>query len=369
MTHKESLVIRVAIAGQGRSGYNIHAACLRHMPEQYKIVAVADQIRERREDAEREFGARTFEDWSGLLTDGEFDLFINALPSPLHVPATIAALQAGKHVLCEKPMAPSLAEFDRMVDTARSCDKTLAAFQNNRVQPFFDKIQEVVASGVLGKLVYVRSTWSGFARRWDWQTLQKNMGGSLLNTGPHAIDQALVLFGEERTPEVFCRMDCNNPFEGDAEDHCTVTLYDPERIAPQIDVIISAYVAYAQGDRYSICGTFGGLTGNETGLRWRYFDPAEAPDQEMWGWSVDRRYPTETLPWVEQSWSLDSEDEKNSVGYTLRSLPSGPRRIYENLHDVLLNDGEEIIKLHEVRRQIAVLEECHRQNPLPGKNF
>lgn len=359
--------IRVAIAGQGRSGYGIHAACLRQMPDRYAIVAAADQLEERQRDAEREFGARVYADWTGLLADGGFDLFVNALPTPLHVPATLAALAAGKHVLCEKPMAATTAEFDAMMDAARRNNRLLVPFQNNRLQPFFEKIQEVIASGVLGKLVYIRSTWGSFARRWDWQTLQKNSGGSLLNTGPHAIDQALVLFGDERTPRVFCRMDCNNPFGADAEDHCTVTLYDPERRAPQIDIVISAYLAYSQGDRYTVNGAFGGLSGGETRLRWRYFDPAKAPKQAMWNWSVDRQYPREELPWVEASWSLEEKPAGTVSGYTLRSMPSGPRRIYENVHAVLTAGAALEITPDQVRRQIAILEECHRQNPLPRR--
>ncbi len=366
MGNYENGVVRVAIAGQGRSGYNIHTACLRKNTGLFKIVAVADQLEERREDAKREFGARVYSDWGGLLADGEFDLFINALPTPLHVPATLAALEAGKHVLCEKPMTHNVADFDRMVQMAARHRRVLAPFQNNRHQPFFEKIQEVVSSGVLGKLVYIRSSWSGFSRRWDWQTWQKNMGGSLLNTGPHALDQALVLFGDKK-PDVFCRMDSNNPFGADAEDHCTVTLFDPERKAPQIDVFISAYMAYAQGERYNICGTYGGLSGNEGKLQWRYFDPAQAPRQEMWNWSVDRKYPREELPWVEQSWELEPEQNQAAVGYTLRSLPAGPQRIYENLHDVLVKGSPLLIPLAQVRRQIEVLEECHRQNPLPRR--
>ncbi len=363
-------VIRVAIAGQGRSGFGIHTACLRELPERYQVVAVADQLEERREEAKREFGARVYDDWTGLLKDGQFDLFVNALPSTLHVPATVAALKAGKHVLCEKPMAGSVADFDLMVKTAADCSRVLAPFQNNRHQPFFEKIQEIVQSGVLGKLVYIRSSWSSFSRRWDWQTLKKNMGGSLMNTGPHALDQALVLFGETRKPGVFCRMACHNAFGADAEDHCTVTLFDPDRQAPQIDVVISAYLAYPQGERYNICGTYGGLSGHESQLKWRYFDPAQAPKQEMWNWSVNRQYPSETLPWVEQTWSLDSSAAgSRTSGYTLKSLPTGPHRIYGNLHDVLVKGEPLVIPLAQIRRQIEVLEECHRQNSLPQRHY
>jgi len=367
MSASQNGIVRVAIAGQGRSGYGIHAACLRRMTDRFAIVAAADQLEERRQEAAREFGARVYGDWTELLADGAFDLFVNALPTPLHGPATRAALEAGKHVLCEKPMAATLADFDAMVDTAARQRRLLAPFQNNRHQPFFEKIQEVLQSGVLGRPLYIRSTWARFARRWDWQTLQENMGGSLLNTGPHALDQALVLFGRQSEPRVFCRMDCRNPFGADAEDHCTVTLYDPDRQAPQIDILISAYVAYPQGERYNIAGTCGGLSGGESQLTWRYFDPAKAPKQTMWNWSVDRQYPREELPWVEARWTLDRQPDGPVSGYTLRSLPSGPRRIYENVHAVLTAGAPLEITLDQVRRQIAILEECHRQNPLPRR--
>ena len=358
-------IIRVAIGGQGRSGYNIHASWLSKVPKQYKIVAVADQLVERRKDAREQFGARAYKDWKPMLKAGGFDLFVNALPTPHHVPASLAALKAGYHVICEKPMAASVRQFDRMVVSAKKNNRILAPFQNNRVQPFFDKIQEIVASGVLGQLVYVRSFWGGFRRRWDWQTWQDNMGGSLLNTGPHAVDQALALFGWNRTPKVFCRMNCNNPFGADADDHVTVTLYDTQRRAPQIDITISAYIAYPQGDMYSINGRYGGLSGNATQLKWRYFDPTAAPSQKMWNWSVDRKYNSEELPWVEEEWSLDNAKQQHAVGYTLTSFQSGPERIYNNIYNVINNKEKLLITPAQARKQIAVFEECLRQNKLP----
>ncbi|MBT5872921.1 MAG: Gfo/Idh/MocA family oxidoreductase [Candidatus Latescibacteria bacterium] len=358
-------IIRVAIGGQGRSGYNIHANWLRQDQEKYKIVAVADQLAERRKDAREEFGAKTFSDWKEMIREADFDLFVNALPSPLHVPGTIAALNADKHVICEKPMAPKVRDFDRMVAAAKKNQRVLAPFHNNRHQPFFEEMQKIIASGVLGKIVYIRSSWGAFSRRWDWQTWQGNMGGGLLNTGPHAIDQALLLYGWNRTPKVFCRMDCNNAFGADGDAHCTVTLFDPRRVAPQIDIIISGYLAYPQGDLYTVSGTYGGLAGGAKDLRWRYFDPAKAPDHERWNWSVDRKYPSEELPWEEHSWKLEEANRGTAVGYTLPSFQDGPAQIYQNVYDTIRKNGKLLVTPAQVRKQIAVLEECHRQNKLP----
>lgn len=356
-------IIRVGIAGQGRSGYCIHAVCLRDMQDQYRIAAVADQLDDRRRDAEREFGARAFPDYREMIRQGGFDLFVNALPTPLHGPATIEALQAGYHVLCEKPMAKTAAEFDRMASAA-AARRILAPFQNNRFQPFFLKMREVLASGVLGKIVHIRSDWGQFARRWDWQTFQCNMGGSLLNAGPHALDQALTLLGGDDAPQVFCRMGCHNALGGDADDLCAITLHRDN--APLIEINLSAYLAYPPRHMYSVSGTCGGLTASWEEVHWKYFDPAQAPRQEIWKpWSLRREYPAEALPWVEQSWKLDDEQKRRSVGYTLRSLPSAPAMIYANVHDALARGAPLLVTLPQVRRQIVVIEECLRQNPLP----
>lgn len=350
--------IRVAVGGQGRSGYGIHCDYLKTDTDRFDIVAAADQQPERREDATVEFGAKVYDDWRPMLEEGGFDLFINALPSPLHVDASIEALNRGFHVVSEKPMARTVADFDRIVEAAEKNDRLLLPFQNKRLQPYFDKIQEVIASGVLGKIVHIRSSSSGFKRRWDWQTRQDLGAGNLLNTGPHPVDQALCLFGWDRTPEVFCRMACENPFEGDAENHVTVTLYDPERVAPQIDIDISSLMLFPNPDAYSISGTLGGMVGGTQELKWRYFDPDTAPKQDMWLWSVDRSYVSEELDWIEETWSVGDEPE---------GMSAGSQRFYDNVFDVLQNGAEPLIIPAQSRKQVAVMEECHRQNPLPKK--
>ena len=359
--------IRVGIAGQGRSGYDIHARWLREVPGQYRIVAVADQLPERRRDAEEQLGAVAYKDYRDMLRKGGFDLFVNAMPSPLHMPGSLEALSLGYHVLCEKPMAGNVRDFDRMVDAARKARRVLAPFQNNRPQPFFVKMQEVLGSGVLGRILYIRSVWGGFNRRWDWQTIQCNMGGTLFNTGPHAIDQALALFGEREEPRVFCRMYSHHDLGGDADNLCCITLHG--RKSPHVEILLTSYLPYAQGAMYSVCGTLGGLSGGSSELRWKHYDPQEAPRQKFWKtWSENREYPGETLPWKEEAWTVDEAVARGMrSGYTLPSFQIGVKAINDNLHGVLTRSDRLNITLPQVRRQIAVIEECRRQNPLPKK--
>lgn len=345
--------LRVAILGQGRSGYGIHTTWLRNDQERFKIVAVADQMPERVKECVEEFGATAYADYKTLLADKslKLDLVVNALPSMLHTEGTIAAFQAGCHVICEKPSATNVADFDLMVKTSEECGKKLLPFQNSRFQPAFQRILQVVNSGCLGRIINARINFSNFARRWDWQTKRNMSGGNLLNTGPHPMDQAIVLFGED-TPKIFARLVSDNPF-GDAENFASVTLWDEDK--PTIEVMVSSFTAYPQGPMYSINGTYGGLSGDFYKLNWKYFDPATAPmhnDEGMW--SDNRKYCAESLQWNEESWELNTEIDN----FTLISKP-----FYTNAYAVLLEDAPRIITLDQVRRQVGAMEEAHRQNP------
>ena len=351
----DGTIIRVGIAGQGRSGFGIHARWLREAPKQYQIVAVADLIPERRAQAKAELGCRTYRHYEDMLKAGGFDLFVNATPSHLHPKAALAGLQAGFHTVCEKPSAVKVADFDRMAAAARKSGKLLAPFQNSRFQPAFMKIREILASGVLGSLVHARLSYSSFARRWDWQTRQEFWGGNLNNTGPHPLDMAVVLFGE-RTPEVFAKLWSGPNSFGDADDFSMVVLHGKN--APTVEVFVSSYLAYPQGDLFCVNGTRGGLTGSFQSLKWRFFDPAKAPKQKLMpGWSCKRAYNSESLPWVEQSWKLEIPDLFQAIS----------KGFYDNVYDALVRKGKLEVRLDQVRRQVFVLEEAHRQNPLPRR--
>ncbi len=355
-----SKVIRVGIAGYGRSGCGIHANWLKNDTDKYKVVAVADNIAERREDAKKDFDCEVYEDYKQLLENAKIDLFVNATPSRFHLEASKAALGKGINTLGEKPSAPTVKDYDELVGIAKANKAIFYPFQNSRFYPFFIKMQEIIKSGVLGDIVYIRSNWSGFARRWDWQTMQSELAGNLWNTGPHPVDQAVVLFGEEY-PNVFCKMYANHfPFEGDAENFCLLVLTGENN--PTVEVCISSVQAYPQGDMYNISGTLGGLTGGPSGLKWKYYIPEEAPKHEQWKpWSLNRQYCGEQLPWHNESWEYDDKNS-NATGFSTMV-----RSLYANLYEVLANGAEPKIKLEQVRRQIYIMEEAHKQNPLPQK--
>lgn len=349
--------IRVAIIGQGRSGRSIHGRHLITDTERFKIVAVVDPLPERRKKAEESYGCDAYEHYSSLFDRKDIDLVINASPSHLHVPITLEFLNKGFNVLCEKPLARKAEEVDRLIEAAQKSGKVFAIFQQSRYAPYFRKVREIIDSGVLGRIIQISIAFNGFARRWDWQTLQEYNGGNLLNTGPHPMDQALQLFGTDVMPRVFCKMDRVNTF-GDAEDYVKIILTGENR--PLIDVEISSCCAYPSFT-YNVQGSKGGLKGSMTHIDWKYFKPEEAPEQKLIREPLvtpegEPAYPVEQLKWYEESWDV-SDKQKDLFAAISKGF-------YDMLYKALAEGAPLEITPQQVRQQIAVIEECHRQNPL-----
>src|ERR687893_2562718 len=147
MTRTEQGPVRVGIAGQGRSGWGIHARTIRGLPEKFRVVAVSDPLPERQEQARAELGCRAYADFAELLADDEVEVVVVSSPNRLHAEYNQAALAAGKHVVCEKPFALTAAEADATIAAAQRAGKLVIPFQNRRYEPQVQEGREVVESG------------------------------------------------------------------------------------------------------------------------------------------------------------------------------------------------------------------------------
>jgi len=340
-THQDS-PIRVGLAGLGRSGWGIHGAALDCLKDHYRITAIADADPARRQEAVKRWDCRAHETFGALAADAEVELLVVATPNHLHTEHTIQALKAGKHVVCEKPMALSAADADRMIETARQTEKVLTIFQNKRYAPDFRKVREVIRSRKLGRIVQIRIAIHRFARRWDWQTLKEFGGGELNNTCPHFLDQALLLFGSKE-PEVFCEI-TRTLTSGDAEDHCKIVLRADG--APTMDIEVTHACAYPQ-NLWHVMGTRGGLTGDGAKLKWRYVDFSKLPPRPVEKKPVpDRTYNREELPWQEESWTMPEHPPKNGVPF------------YHDVLRTLRHGAPPAVTPESVRRHIVVLQRC-----------
>jgi scyllo-inositol 2-dehydrogenase (NADP+) len=344
-----SVPIAVGIAGLGRSGWDIHANALADLTDQFAVVAVCDPNLGRQEEARARFGCRTYAAYRDLVADDGIELVVVATPTQLHASHATSALRAGRHVLVEKPMGTDLAEVDEMIAVAQETGRILTVNQNYRYAADFQKVKEIVESGVLGRVLQIRIAVHQFQRRWDWQTLKEYGGGILNNHGAHMVDWATLLI-DDPDPEVFCHMEATPLYAGDADSHVKLILRP--RNGPLIDIELTHACAYPQ-DHWLIMGTQGSLTSDRRVVRWKYFDPGEALplvlDTQP---TPDRSYNREELPWHEESC-----EPVGDFGSTVRQL-------YRDLYATIRQGTPLAITAESVRRQVAILEKCRDLSPV-----
>jgi predicted dehydrogenase len=143
---------------------------------------------------------RLFDDWTDLIAHGELDVISVATPTALHHPAVIAALDAGLHVLSEKPIADNAAKAREMVAAAERNDRVLDVAFNHRNRGDVKELKKIVDSGVLGQVYYAKAGWlrrEGIPTLGSWFTRRATAGGGpLMDIGVHMLDMVLHVLGE-----------------------------------------------------------------------------------------------------------------------------------------------------------------------------
>jgi predicted dehydrogenase len=198
-------VIRFGVIGVGWAGRQHIAAC-RQLPGA-EVTAIAGLEEPVRTKLAAEYGIeRHVARWEDLLELDGLDAVTVAVPTFLHAPITIAALERGLHVLCEKPMARNEAEASAMVGAARAAGRVLDVAFNHRQRGDILKLRELIAAGELGRPYYAKGWWlrrTGIPRLGSWfVTAELAGGGPLVDIGVHVLDYAMYLLGSPRVTAV-----------------------------------------------------------------------------------------------------------------------------------------------------------------------
>ena len=182
-------VVRVGLIGCGNIGAHAHAPAYAHIPEA-SLVAVCDINIARAQEVARATGATPYLDYHELLAREDIDAVDICLPTYLHARVSIEALRHGKHVLCEKPMAVTLAEADAMIAAAQEAGRVLMIGHVRRFDPRYVAAKQALEAGEIGQLVHIRRgerqylPFSGDA--WYWHPHAG--GGIFLDIGVHVTD-------------------------------------------------------------------------------------------------------------------------------------------------------------------------------------
>jgi predicted dehydrogenase len=167
--------------------------------ERCEVVAIGSRDAARgRAVAERHGIPRVHGSYEALLADPEVDAVYIPLPNHLHADWTLAAARAGKHVLCEKPLAMTAADAQRMVDGCRAAGIVLMEAFMYRLHPSWLAVREVVASGRLGRLAAI-DTWFSFHNDdpANIRNIRAYGGGALFDIGCYPVNLSRMLFGAE----------------------------------------------------------------------------------------------------------------------------------------------------------------------------
>jgi predicted dehydrogenase len=191
-----SRIYRIAIVGCGGIANGKHLPSLSKLSN-IELVAFCDIVEERAQEAKAKYGtegAAVYTDYRELLKDSSIDIVHVCTPNDSHADISIAALEAGKHVMCEKPMAKTAADAKRMLEAAERTGKKLTIGYNNRFRSDSQHLKKLCEDGELGEIYYAKAhairrravpTWGVFLDE------EKQGGGPLINIGTHALDLTL----------------------------------------------------------------------------------------------------------------------------------------------------------------------------------
>jgi len=175
--------IRFGILGAARIAPDALIKAAQNVPDANVVAVAARDPKRAREFADAHSIPRVLATYDDLVNDPELDVIYNPLPNSLHCEWTIAALRAGKHVLCEKPLASNAVEAERMAQAADETGKILGEAFHYRYHPLADRIRALMTDGTLGRLVHVEGNFSvpipETNIRFDWSLA----GGATMDLG------------------------------------------------------------------------------------------------------------------------------------------------------------------------------------------
>lgn len=326
------------------SGLVFHAPLITTNPG-FRLTKIVERSTEKsRERFPQATIVRSFEE---LIADPELELIVVNTPNALHLDMARRALEAGKHVILEKPMTVTAAEAQTLIDLARSRSLMLSVFQNRRWDGDFQTLQRVVQNGLLGQIVEFEGHYDRFRNYIEANTWKEESGpgaGILYNLGSHMIDQALALFGKPEA--VSGEVGIQRP-GGRVDDFYHLTLHYP---ALRV-VLKSSYLVREAGPRYILHGTQGsfikyGLDPQEEALK-----AANLPTGPNWGAEQPDTWGT-----------LNTEVGSLHFSGRIETIAGNYPYFYQNIYQVIREGKDLAVKPEESMLGLAIIEAAIQSN-------
>ncbi len=318
-------VVGVGLLGYGAIGRD-HAASIAATAG-LRLAAVCDLSGERRESAAREWSVPTYPEQDAMLDDAEVGLVVVGTPPSAHANPVLAALRAGKHVVCEKPFALSVDEADQMMDAAASHGRVLTVFQSRRWDPDYIAMRDALRSGRIGDPFYMESFIGGYDHPCDfWHSHEPISGGTIYDWGSHYFDWILQLFADRvQTVNAQAHKRVWHDVTNDDQVRVDLTFAGGAQAS-----FLQSAIAMARKPKWYLLGTEGAIVAD--------WSAAEVPAD----------HPARVTVHTQRG------DE------TLRLPPRDEHGFYRNLADHLAWGEPLAVTAEEARRNVAVMEAATR---------
>lgn len=337
-----SATIGTALLSYGMSGEVFHAPFL-HAHPGFEIRAVLHRNPEKKVGHSFPVVSTINE----VLHDPAIDLVIVNTPNNTHYEYTRAMLEAGKHVVVEKPFTVTVKEADELIALATRKKLTLAVYQNRRWDGGFLTVQQILQKKLLGRVVEFELHYDRYRNYIEpntWKEKADAGTGILYNLGSHMLDQVNVLFG---LPELVDARMGTQRTGGDIIDY-----YDIRLIYNGLNVIVkSSYLVREGGPMYRIHGTDGSFVKYGIDPQEQALKEKKTPGSAGWG--------TEPKEW----WGkINTTVEGLHVEGVIETLPGDYMKFYNNVFDAIRLKKELAVKPEEARTVIQLIEACIESN-------
>lgn len=336
--------IPTALSSYGMSGLVFHGPLLEVHPG-FKITKILE--RNRNDSAGKHPGAELVRDYQAIIDDPDIELVVVNTPDHLHVDMASRAIEAGKHVVVEKPFTLKTSEADQLIDLASRKGVMLTVYHNRRWDGVYLTVKEVIRSGKLGRLVDFEVHFDRFRNyvKESWKD-QANGTGTLYNLGSHLVDQALNLFG--MPDRLFCdtRMLRDGALTDDSYD---LLLH----YADFKCMLRSSYLVREPGPSFMLHGTEGSFLAWGTDPQERDLKAGIIPGTR--GWGLDPSFSHARI-------HTDFKGEHLEGDYPL--LPGNYMEFYDNVHDAIRMGSPLVVKPSQARDVIRIIEAAYESSRL-----
>lgn len=333
---------RLGIVGYG--GQGAWHATWAQKSDVIELAGIYD-ISEKRVQAAKDNGIHVYASLSELLTDSSVDIVLCATPNDVHKEIVIASLRAGKHVVCEKPVALSVEDFDDMVSAARENGVYFTVHQNRRWDVDYLAIKSLIASGEIGDTINIESRIHGSRGiPSDWRCHKEYGGGMILDWGVHLIDQMLLLIPEKVTG-IYCEITNVTTDEVDDGFKLSLTFESGKR----------AYIEVGTYNFISMPRFYMQARGGSALIEdWQ----KKCKVARLKAWNEKEVLPVQTAAGITKT--MAPRDELTLDFYEIERPSSDVHDFYRNFTGAIDGKEEQLIKNSEVRRTLLVMKNAFK---------